>query len=513
MEKFVQENEKLVDRILEMIPGILTWSLILSPIWLGLIYPNMIVYLLTFMAVYWFYLALKHTTGMIIGYRKYKREMSTNWLEELRKLDFNELPHKETLPASYEETKHFILVPAVRESHNVLKGCIDSIFAQTIDTKKIHLVYTIEEKWAKETTENIYKALDGREDRLGGFYLYVHPAGIPGEAIGVGSANRAWGARHAVEDLIKRGENPRNFIFSSLDSDHVLNEQYLARLEHLYLTSDKRDNKFFTTAVHSFDNNHWQVPVMMRIEANAVTLGGMSDWAVSDGKLKDTFAAYSASLQTLIDANYWDVSLPNDDTVFYWRAFFLRDGDFEGRPHYIPYSADAVEGSSYMKSHVNLYKQLLRWGWGIVAFPISLKGFIRNKKVPLDKKVLWIMRHVERSVILINIVYLITFGFAVLTAINPTVKQTNFAYSLPDLISVIMTMTLIFLLPGAIIRHKMVAKMPEHWPLWKKLLAFMEAPIVILNLLTYSFFPWVEAQTKMMLGKKAKKLYATEKVR
>jgi hypothetical protein len=291
-----------------------------------------------------------------------------------------------------------------------------------------------------------------------------------------------------------------------------LHEEYLSRLSLSYLINDERNNKFFTTAVHLFNNNHWQVPVLARVEANAVTLGTMSEWAISP-EFKETFAAYSCSLQTLVDANYWDVSLGVDDSVFYWRAFLKRKGNFKGVCFWIPYSADAVESETTFKTYKSLYKQLLRWGWGVIKFPIAVKGFLTEAEIPVKTKILWTLKQLEREVILINTVFLINFGFATVTLVNPYVKQSNFAYSLPGLISVIMTITLIFLLPATFLRLKIAPPWPKNWSIVRKILAYFEGFAVIINLLTFSFFPYIEAQTRLMLGKKMKDLYHTPKVR
>jgi hypothetical protein len=40
---FVEKHDKKVQRFLEIVPGILTWSLILSPIWVGLLFPKAII--------------------------------------------------------------------------------------------------------------------------------------------------------------------------------------------------------------------------------------------------------------------------------------------------------------------------------------------------------------------------------------------------------------------------------------------------------------------------------------
>ncbi|MBU1132709.1 glycosyltransferase family 2 protein, partial [Patescibacteria group bacterium] len=491
MNDTLQQEDKKLHRFLEISLGTLTWLLLLSPVWLGLLYPHAIVYLLTFLTVYWAYMALKHTFGLIRGYRKFKEESVVDWYEECEKLDFNILPDKPTLPPTLEDIRHILVIPAVNEPERVLRDSIDSIFNQSFPKDQITLVFTIEEKYAKKTTEEIKNVIGVRSESFHDLMFFVHPAGIVGEAIGDGGANRAWGANHAVEELKRKGENIRNYIFSNLDSDHVLYKHYLSRLTHLYLTSDKRDSHFYSSAVPLFDNNLYRVPMMMRIEANAVTLGVVSDWALSEGKVRKTFSAFSVSLQTLIDADFFDVSLGADDTIFYWRAFFARDGEFDGKAHYIPYSADAVEGKDYIDSHRSLYKQLLRWGWGVVDFPLSMKGFIHNKNVKSSKKIKWIVRHLKERVFLINIVFLITFGFGIVTLVNPLVKQSSYAYSLPNIMSAILTLTLIFLIPGGLFKSKFSKPPPKDYPIFKRFLLILEGPLIMLNLLTFSFLPWI----------------------
>lgn len=497
---------------MEIIPGTLTWGVLLSPVWLGILFPQFIVYILIALTVYWAFMATRHSWGMLKGYGLYKEEMAQDWQKKCQELDFSVLPEPETLPETLDELKHFVLIPAVNEPYEVLKPAFDAYYNQTYPKDKIVLVYTIEEVGAAEVTASLKKIFAGRESEFADVLIYTHPAGIEGEAIGAGAANRTWGAKHAIEHLQSKGENLRNYIFSTFDADHVLNEQFLSRLTHLYLTNDKRDNHFYQSAVALFDNNYWDVPIFMRIEATSVALGGLSEWSIP-GKLKDTFAAYSSSLQTLLDADFWDVSLGIDDQIFYWRAFFKRKGDFTGLPHYIPYSADAVKGHTFVASCKSLYKQLVRWGWGVIDFPLSIKEFLKNGEIPFHLKVAWLFRHLEKRVLLIDSVFLITFGFALLTFANPDVKQATFAYSLPDIMSAILTVTLIFFLPITIVRFKLVKPMPEDWPYWKRFLAVLEAPLVIINMLSFSFIPHIEAQTRMLLGKKMKDLYHTPKVR
>ncbi len=513
LAKFVEKHDKLVSRTLEITLGVLTWSLLLSPIWLGIFFPEVVVYVLVFLTVYWSYMASVHTMGLFTGYKKYREEMATNWYLQCQKLDFSTLPDKLTLPEKLSDVRHIIIVPVVNEPEIVLRDSIFSILNQTFPVSQISLVFTVEQKYSEEVVERIKKVIGEREKELSSLMFFIHPAGIAGEAIGDGGANRAWGSSHAVEELKEKGENIRNYIFSNIDSDHVLDKQYLARLTHLYLSTDNRDNHFYSSAVPLFDNNLWRVPLMMRLEANSVTLGVISDWAVSKGKIRKCFSAFSVSLQTLIDANFFDVALGADDTIFYWRAFFARKGEFDGVGHFIPYSADAVEGKNFRDSHRSLYKQLLRWGWGAVDFPLSVKTFIKDSDIKLSKKFRWVKRHIKERVILTNIVFLITFGFAIVTLVNPYVKQSNFAYSLPKITSFILTITMAFMIPGIYFRKKFSVAPPKEWSRFRRFLTYLEGPLITINLLTYSFFPTLHAQTMLIFGKRFKDLYHTQKIR
>ena len=512
----LKEHESKVDRFLEIIPGVLTWSFMLSPIWLGLLYPEAVIFLLAFLTVYWSYMAFKQTMGLLLGYPMYQKELQEDWYQKCKELSFADLPDKDTLPESLEKTKHFLVIPVVNEPEEILKPAIDAICNQTFPLEQIALVYSVEEKNAQKVEADVRKILGDRIHKFYKVFIFHHPAGIAGEMKGSGGGNRTWGAKHAVAELKKENVTIKNFIFTNFDADHVPHEQYLARITYAYLLEGKRNNKFYSTAVHLFNNNHWKVSSMARIESNFVTMGALASRSFMSEKSRqtsDTFASFSTSLQTLIDADYWDVASGVDDTTFFWRAFFKRNGDFMGTKHYIPYSADAVEGETFYKAHKSLYKQLLRWGWGVVEVPISVKGFMVNKEVPLSKKLLWIYDHLKTRVFMMNTVFLITFGFGLLTLVNPTVQQSSFAYALPDIMSVILTFTLIFLIPAAYYRKKLTPPIPEEWTIGKRLTYVAEGFLVIFNLLTFSFIPFIDAQTRLMLGMKMKDIYHTPKVR
>src|SRR4030065_2448921 len=206
------KNEKVIQRFFEIIPGLLTWIVILSPVWLGLVYPRAMVYFLTFLTLYWSYLAVLNTLVLAVGYPKYKKEMSQDWYQNCKEIDVAKLPDKDEITTSLEKIKHFILIPCVNEPYQVLKDSFDSFSNQTYPTKSVTLVYTLEEKPSKKTKDDLRKIILQHQDKFDQILFFVHPAGIPGEAKGVGGANRTWGASRAVDFLKSQGKIVRNYI-------------------------------------------------------------------------------------------------------------------------------------------------------------------------------------------------------------------------------------------------------------------------------------------------------------
>jgi len=506
------ESKTKLDRLLEILPGLTTWVVLTSPVWLGILAPNLVAIFLTFLSIYWVYLALVHTVGLLIGYKRYKYEIGIDWFKKCKELSFSSLPELDTLPKDLSGIKHLILIPTVNEPLEVLIPTFKSLAEQNYPLKEnIFIAITCEERGAQEVSASIEKIKEMYGKEIGNILFYIHPSGTPGELVGGGAANRTWGAKHAVEDLKTMGIKTKDVIFTTFDADTNLHKEFIPRLTYAYLTCSKRLNHFYSTAVFLFNNNIWNVHTLMRIEANSITLGTLSTWTLSNDT-KETFSCYSIALDTLIDANFWDVTLI-DDTVFYWRAFFARKGNFKPRIFYTPNSSDAVHGESFAKAHQSLYKQLLRWGWGSVTTPLAMRGFIKSKDVPLSTKILWMVNKAERHAIFRTMVFLITFGFAILTLVNENVKQTAIAYRLPDITSLILTIGLIFLIPSTFLRQKFVTPIPKEWSFFRKFLTYLEGPLVILNLLTFSFIPFLEAETKMMLGKRYKSLHFTPKYR
>jgi len=70
-----------------------------------------------------------------------------------------------------------------------------------------------------------------------------------------------------------------------------------------------------------------------------------------------------------------------------------------------------------------------------------------------------------------------------------------------------------FLVIPLVIIYKLKKPIPKEWGFFKRATLILDIFGIYINFYTFGFIPWIQAQTNMMLGKKYKTLYATEKFR
>ena len=186
------DPKKKLDRFLMFIPGFSSWVMIFMPIWLGLTSPRSAAFVLTFLAVYWVYLSVIHVFNLFKGYYRYEREVKIDWLQRIKALDYKNLPGKETLPDSFEKTKHFILIPTVKEGYSILKDTFEALINSNYPKENMIIIVGTEEI-GKEIVENaLAQVKETFGNKLPRIMHFIHPRGLPGEIVGVASPNRKW---------------------------------------------------------------------------------------------------------------------------------------------------------------------------------------------------------------------------------------------------------------------------------------------------------------------------------
>lgn len=514
--KTIEKYDNTFQRLFEVVPGFLIWLIIVSPFILGKALPFVMADLLTILSIYWFYRASLNTIGTIIGYERVRRASKVNWLQATLDLKGTPLPDPETLPKNQFLPKHLLVYPQVVPKYEVLKSTLDALVSQNYPLELIYVAISSEGR-AVSKDPALYTQLEAKikqeysmlGDRL---MMFVHPDGLPGEVVGAGP-NRRWGAKSAVELLESRGENINDFLVTSPDEDVVFHKQFLAAATYQYLLSEKRERKFYQTALYTFNNNYWDVPILIRVLASSLTIPVLASSVVEKHK-RETFSCYTLSLDVLRKVDYWDPAYGIDDTTFYWRPFFYFKGDWECEVFYVPLSADAIYDPNYVRNHREQYKQYLRWGWGVITFPIGMKGLLKATDLPFFQRISKIWHLFEVFIFWKVLAYLLTFSIPIILLLNPQLQELVIWYTLPNTISAIMGLAVIFLIPTTIYKALIAPSKPASWPWWRYYgTLLVEAPLNIVTLMTYSFLPFVEASTRMMFGQKSARVSWSNKVR
>ncbi len=509
-EGYPKDFSPLLRKTLEILPGLFNWFMLLSPFIFTLLkIPEYLVYYVSFLTIFWAYRGIKFTIGIIIGYQRMKRDTQLNWKDKI----LNLIKENKETKKIYKNLKFVYIFPLVKEDLYVFEPSIKSLVESTIDSKKITLVFGLEETGAEKEKANIKEIKKKYGSKFNKILTYVHPKGIPGEVAGVKGANINWATRHFVKYLQEKKENIEDYLLITSDCDQRIHPKYLAAITYKYLTTKNRNKKYYSSALHTFNNNLWRVPTLIRIQSIMLTLGILHDW-VFNKKNRETFSSYIVNLKIVDEVGYWAPDVGIDDTTFYWNALIRFDGDFYGEEVYIPTYNDAVENKNYIKTHKSLYKQQHRWGWGIIVFPTTIANLAKNKKISLIRKneMIWVLL-MGPHLLFFSAVYLITFALPILNILSVEYNYSSYSYNLPKIMSYILTALILLNIPIIIIRRKIMPP-PKRWGIIRHILDIIETGTITITSLTFSFFPYIQAQTEMMLGKGMRKnYYATEKVK
>ena len=502
-------------RIFEIIPGLLFWLLFLIPFIFAIFKWNTayVVYMV-FLVSYWFFRAIKFNIGIFMGVKRMEESLATDWIKEIEKLN----------DSRYEKMRFIYLCPVYGETYDILEPSFEAWANSEIDTKKIDVVMAMEEKKKDLQIENFGKLKKKFGEKFGSMTYFVHPFGIEGEIVGVKGANINFAARNYVKQLEKEGKNLTDYLLITCDSDLRPHPKYLSSVVYSYLTAEEPENSFYTSAIHTFNNNLWSVPSLIRVFSSMTTMAILYSWVIDKSSksifrneeiyTRDTFSSYIVNLNTLKKFEFWDPEIPNDDTAFYWNAMIRSKGTFKGREVYVPTYNDAVENKDFVSTHVSFYKQQYRWGWGKIPFPITLSIILRKGSGISAFKRISMIKTILDQMWLFTIVFVLTFGLMIVSSINPGYKYTVFAYNLPKILSIVFTIAMLTNIWTVFLRRK-ISPIPKKWKWWRNILDIGETYLISINMLTFNFIPHVQALTEMMLGKgKFKRnFYVTEKVR
>jgi len=486
-------------RFFEVIPGALSWGIIVFLVVLSIYKPIACAVLIIVFDFYWIIRTIYLTTLLILAYRRLSKEKNRDWLFSCQELN---------RPRDWREIYHLVIFPVYKESVEVLRASLRAIRESRYPKERMIVVVSFEERYppSRDNAERI--AVEFRESFFG-FITTFHPDGLPQEGRTKG-ANATWAAKQAKDFITNRGIPYEDVIVSCFDSDTCVDREYFGCLTYHFLTTPKPHQASYQP-MPVYNNNIWHAPSFARLVEISASFCQM----IESMRLEKfvTFSSHSMSFKTLIKIDYWPLHMVSDDSVVYWKAFLFYKGDYRVVPLYITVSMDVAYASNFFKTILIQYKQKRRWAWGVENFPFLMTRFVHNRDIPLTVKMRRAFHLLESHVtwaVWAVIIMLITplpifLGGAFFA-------QMAIAYNLPRITGLLLDFTLGTSFIWVLLSITILPPRPADVKWIKNVVLVLEWLIVPAVVLVVGSTPALDAQTRLMLGKYME-FFPTEKLR
>ncbi|MDB5181683.1 MAG: conserved rane protein of unknown function [Candidatus Saccharibacteria bacterium] len=509
-------------RILEILPGALSWFMLALPLILSLINVTfasifILAYLLIFFA---------RSVGVNIrafqGYNIMQKHRKLPWADMLQELQQGEVLdpdvkrpkwHMDNVKRHHdtpelirpEDVIHVIMVATYNESREVLEPTIQSIVASDYDMKKVILVLAYEERGGEEVAKQAEALIADYQQTFKFAWAVKHPADLPGEIRGKGG-NITYAGKILKKHLEEEGINPEHVLVTTLDADNRPDPKYLSALSYMYcLVPDPTHVSI--QPISMYTNNIWDAPAPMRVIATGNTFFNIV-LSLRPHMLRN-FSAHAQSMASLIQTNFWSTRTIVEDGHQFWRSYFRFEGDYRVIPLYVPIYQDAVLADGYIKTFKAQFIQLRRWTYGAsdIAYVIT-KGWLTPNKVPRLDLIPKTWRLIEGHVTwAVGPIISLTAGF--IPAFFHSDSYT--ANTLPIIVSNIQTVALVGLSASLFVCFKTLPPKPARYRHHRSLFMLLQWVYLPVTTIVFNSFAALNSQTRLMFGRYLDKFDVTEK--
>lgn len=475
-------------RILEIIPGALSWSIIILLVFLSIKHPVASAIVIITFDFYWIIRTVYLTTLLVMAHNRLFRLRREDWLKRCLAL-----PEDKGFSKLYQ----LVIFPIYNEGLEVLRPSLSALSASHYPKDKIIVVMAFEER--NSHAHNIALVLENEFSANFGAHLSTfHPDGLAGEARTKG-ANATWSAKAAKTFIDSRGIPYEQVVVSCFDADTCVEPEYFGCLSYHFLTSDKPHQASYQP-MPVYNNNIWQAPSFARL----VEISSSFCQLIESMRLEKfvTFSSHSMSFKTLVEVDYWPTNMISDDSVIYWKGYLHYNGDYRVVPLYVTVSMDVAYSSNIWKTIVVQYKQKRRWAWGVENFPFVVDGFIKNKNISLFNKLRRSFHLLESHVTwAIWAVILVVIGYLPMLVGGAFFSQMAIAYNLPKVTGLLFKFTFLTSLIWIFLSWTILPPRPKGVSVFKNVLLVLEWIFVPFIILIVSSLPAIDAQSRLMFAK------------
>lgn len=501
-------------RLLEIVPGATSWSILIGMLILGLLFPQTAAALVIAFNLYWL-LRLAHSTiFLILSYAILRAEDSSNWHNRLAHLNPDAEPehplsrrlHRERwralraagqLPLNPDDIHHVVIIPIARETRAVVEPGLRSLAEQDFLTNRILVILAVEARAPAKARHDAEDLAHQFRSRFLDVEVALHPDNVPGEGR-VKGANARFAGRRAAELLRARGIPFDCVTASCFDADTVVPTHYFSCLTYHYCMTPNRTRASFQP-IPVYHNNIWQAPSFAR-----VLEAGSSFFQLIEATNPDTlvtFSSHSMSFHALVEVDYWPVDMISDDSAIFWKAYLHYDGDYRVVPMYTTLSMDVVSAQGWVKTLRGLYKQKRRWAWGVENFPLLVRGFFHSKQIPLREKITHSFKMLEANIAWATWGFMLTvFNWLPALFAGREFSSSVMYFTAPRISGIIFNIAGLALVITIVLSLLLLPRPPSRRPLLVRIRHAGEWLLVPLITLIFGAIPALDAQTRLMLG-------------
>ena len=486
MRDFIIKHEKGVLRALEILPGLVSWNLILLPYWGIFVIPTFVAYFVLFFNIYWFYQSLQIAVTAIISHTRIQAAKIYDWMGDVKGFP------------DWQKIRHVVIIPTYKEPIHILDRTLISLANQDFPVKQMVIVLAMEGKEPMQDRNAKWQMLNDKFGKVfGKLFRTVHELEM-GEVSGKASNERR-AAIWVKENYIDALKLDLNYItVTSCDADHKYHPKHFSALTYKFLDNPGRYKMFWQPSLMYY-NNIWEIPAITRVPNTFMSIWNLSQLPRRD-RLINT-ANYSLSFRLLDEVGYWDADKIPEDWGIFFKTFYKKGGGIEVEPIYLPVHADAAQSTSFWKTLKGQYSQIQRWAWGVSDDPWVIKNYLLIKGVPFWDKTMRLMQMLWAHFLWPVNWFIITIGLTAPTLLNPAFGRTALGYTVPKLSSFVLTIALIFLVMMMFIDFIHKPRRPKHVPLWRALITPFEFILMPISGFFFGALPGLDAHTRLMLGK------------
>lgn len=485
LRRWVKRHPVKTRRFLEILPGFVSWFLILFPVWGSFVVPEFVAYYIIAFTVYWFYRSMSVAFLTIYGYVQMQANKRYEWMGDVR------------LFPDWKKVHHIIVIPTYKEPLGTLRRTLRELKKQDFPLENIHVMVSFEKREGKPAEAKAEKLKAEFEGVFGDLWTTLHPD-LPGEVKGK-SSNTAWGAKKAKKLLVDEQGLPIDQItITSQDADAILHEKHLACLTYNFLDDPRRYQRIWQGVV-LFYNNIWKVPFPVRVFNSMNSIIHLYVNAREDRLIN--FSTYSASLKMVDEIGYWDVDVIPEDWRLFFKAFYALEGKVAVKSLFLPVTVDAAEAPTPWQNVKSQYQQVKRWAWGVSDTPYVIQRWVLDKSAPFWEKTIRVLRMIEDHFLWPVNWFAITVGAILPPFLNPDFARTMIGKTLPQVTSFILTLCLLALLVMIILTFKMRPAKSEKTTIFRKIFSLVEFVTLPIVGFFFTALPGLDAHTRLMLGR------------